>query len=674
MKYLILLGLFCIASSFLYSQNKYYDCPLSSGEKIKVDTSNFTIRCKCNLNPDSTKVIVTYQEKVFSGEGVYKAVPNYQIKICDKIYNLEYEDSKNQETTALSASSKLFGLSMLNDAKLIKSQKVSSDLIGSVYDSSCIPSNYQPKTQSSSSGDKLKSSILGLDVTNLADALARHIVASFKKDMEACFFDRFYAEIETINPDFKILFPTAYNIISTMSTNIYNTNLYATTLREGLVKDILRFPNHMETLLNNQDSKLFSTLNISHKDNLKLGINIVNGLAANKHPGAVIEELDLSKYPNLETKFSEVLKMSKLVNFALRDTFISGNNPYWISLKDYNELVSDTELFSIYKKLFIAKTNKSDLSQIFKPKVIEIVENGKLENLYEVYKNFDRIQYGLNSIKLTNNIGEKSSIVSGVISDFIDVLENVNNLFPNGDNNSDLELFKNGIGVISHCLDHNYTMMFANFNSLISTTNLSNSSVGKFFNEHGLFIGQLLDVSSSDDIQAVLEMFLLPQGGWRLKKESPFSVSLDSYLGGGRYFTYKEKDNFGLSTPVGISLNWRFRIKEKWDMWAFSVIGTAVDIGPLTAYRFNNNNDTSGVARIYLKEILAPGIFASLLVPFPCTDGCFPLTINFGYQRFGLLQRVSATSNVVDIHKRHGIVFSINYNAPLYSLYSRRRS
>lgn len=112
------------------------------------------------------------------------------------------------------------------------------------------------------------------------------------------------------------------------------------------------------------------------------------------------------------------------------------------------------------------------------------------------------------------------------------------------------------------------------------------------------------------------------------------------------------------STPVGASVTIPFN--------HVTFFVSIADLGPITSFRLVN--DTSEIANLYLKEILSPGVFASINF-----GDNYPVTINAGYQQFPLLEKVNEVENTVNVNRKGGFSGSIVVNVPLFTLYNQRK-
>ena len=120
------------------------------------------------------------------------------------------------------------------------------------------------------------------------------------------------------------------------------------------------------------------------------------------------------------------------------------------------------------------------------------------------------------------------------------------------------------------------------------------------------FIAQISQTDDSEEISTIIEQYAAPVGSYRSKSLNKFTVAIDSYVGAGYRFGSSSK-GLMINTPIGVSLGF----SNGTGKWSFTVMPTIFDIGPLVSYRFTNDDDDAP-AKIYLKEIISPGIFASI--------------------------------------------------------------
>ncbi len=205
---------------------------------------------------------------------------------------------------------------------------------------------------------------------------------------------------------------------------------------------------------------------------------------------------------------------------------------------------------------------------------------------------------------------------------------------------------------------------------------------------------------NSDDVENAIEAIALPSGSSRVKRESPFNVSLNAYVGlytGNEIIKGIDKNksilhfnSFGVTAPIGIAISRGHSFlffgtgKKGWESgtggWSTSLFVSLVDIGALTAFRFNNdttkisNTDsvaTSQAPSIKLKNIISPGAILSIGVPKT------PLSVNFGVQLGPNLRNVTSTNNTANpdysnnIYWRYSI--SLCVDIPVLNFYTKSK-
>jgi hypothetical protein len=153
----------------------------------------------------------------------------------------------------------------------------------------------------------------------------------------------------------------------------------------------------------------------------------------------------------------------------------------------------------------------------------------------------------------------------------------------------------------------------------------SKETIKKIF-KYGTLMASIVQAKNSDDVAAAIEAAALPSGSSRIKRETPFNVSLNAYAG---LFTGHEtisgvKDNkvfntYGVTAPIGVALSWGV------SHWSLSAFFSFVDIGTVAAFRFQNDT-IDQVPTIQLKDIVSPGAFLSIGIPKS------PLSVNLGAQ------------------------------------------
>ncbi|MCC6727056.1 MAG: hypothetical protein IT258_21315, partial [Saprospiraceae bacterium] len=158
---------------------------------------------------------------------------------------------------------------------------------------------------------------------------------------------------------------------------------------------------------------------------------------------------------------------------------------------------------------------------------------------------------------------------------------------------------------------HHYTLAVTNLTRIL--TELLNKDDFKFkkdFLRHVNFMAAVAEAKDAKEVAAAIDMFALPPGSSRMKKQSKWSISLNSYggLGYGRENDFdatveeaiKGKNVLAPSAPLGIDLN-----KGLGNKGSLSLYAQVIDVGAVFAYRFSD--ETSAIPELKFQNIVAPG-------------------------------------------------------------------
>ncbi|MBK9736388.1 MAG: hypothetical protein IPO92_16090 [Saprospiraceae bacterium] len=369
----------------------------------------------------------------------------------------------------------------------------------------------------------------------------------------------------------------------------------------------------------------------------------------------------------------------KLFNTSLRDTFENKMDPFWIDNDKIEILLHDDTLLTMFIGL-VTQVAKNDNIE-FKDKSLynELNNIGpeKVGNFISIIRSF---QNNIKEIRLIqeNHSKQKNKEEKEIHAiRYFDATDNLLKTFKNINEaihlnisevkiDSVLNLFSNINGLVKNIVTKKYSNAALHLSEIMKRMHFKSSESTKglltFMVEKSIFIAQMAEAESSDQIANIIETFAAPSGSWRDKKQATTNIAIDSYIGPS-LFLRDTKVRYALSTPIGLSFS-----KSLGKGWATTFLGSLIDLGPLTAYRFQN--DTLGIAKIYLKEIFAPGFHINILIPI-CD--CLPLSVSAGYQQLTLLEKVGQVQNEVNIKKARSLVFSINYNIPLFTIHNRKK-
>jgi hypothetical protein len=164
-------------------------------------------------------------------------------------------------------------------------------------------------------------------------------------------------------------------------------------------------------------------------------------------------------------------------------------------------------------------------------------------------------------------------------------------------------------------------------------------------------------------MERAIEMFALPPGSSKMKKQpGRFSVALNAYTGFALGTEYLDnglggsdaKNIRALSAPIGLSGSWGLGVGKK-NLGSLGFFVPVLDIGAVTAYRFNDNN-AAPLPELTWGNILSPGLYAVYGFPWD-----LPVAFGYGAQVGPALRKV--TTNSVEVNRsawRQGVFLSVD--------------
>ncbi|SEP78519.1 hypothetical protein [Neolewinella agarilytica] len=157
---------------------------------------------------------------------------------------------------------------------------------------------------------------------------------------------------------------------------------------------------------------------------------------------------------------------------------------------------------------------------------------------------------------------------------------------------------------------------------------------------YGTFMADVAGANDASDFEAALNTVALPVGSSQIKRTRPSSVELGAYFGGalsrerlilpaGVTDASLEEDAFGaaLWVPVGVSYS-----KNIGGGKSITLFGSLLDLGAITAFRLEKQNEVAGSAKVERlpvfrpANVIAPGLH--LLYNFPKS----PFSLGIGVQ------------------------------------------
>jgi hypothetical protein len=555
----------------------------------------------------------------------------------------------------------------------------------------------------------LLSGLGGLDVTNIADGLAKFIVQRTKQELSIAFFDDFKKALDS-NTELKTFFPNTLIILNTIDQQVYNYTNYLNSLRSAFLIDLNSLDKNLPKLIQNDPAFFRKYPNAALV--LESGCYIAGAVKKGEHPGEIIANYPISFLQAGDTSayrknIRGAVQLVQLLNESLRDTGAT----YWVNRQQVELLVNDRTLLRIYVGLMMQKA-KNDYGNVsFANKnLVGLMRGMDIAGTYEHYTAVKQYllsfsgKVGELEAKLTQAKGAgtdslKIAMAAGLLNSLIDLLENAGNpeliarvrqdssfrdvaqhmqtYFSVARNiaalSTDINQKKYTAAVNRLVIIYNNTVVVLSGNDATVQRNTSR------FMKYSVFMSSMVEAKDPDEVANIVEAMALPPASARIKRTSNWNIALNAYCGlfiGNEFIKGVKNEHvvnsYGLTAPLGISFsNGRqhvvpFSSMEKYNgKWSHSLFLSAVDIGAIAAFRFNSENDSvKSIPSVQLSDIISPGVFYSLGVPNT------PISLNIGYQAGPLLRKVTQAANTYsDNYNRFSV--SICVDLPLLNFYTR---
>jgi len=679
----------------------------------------------CNFHPIRTNQPVTGAASPSSpGEGLIKNQTLESTENNTQQVNKEYHPgsavidalylSKDPASIPLSDFHKILQFYYVDsfNADNILAMVASNKFLKEVFDEKYIQ-NLQQDNLAHASGSGIfsslsLSSIGGLDVTNLADGLAKFLVKRAKEELSISFFKKFKETLDD-QKDLNTLFPATTVVLGSISDEVYDYERYIQSLREAFKKDIQNLIENLPLLIPNHQAFFDNHKNL--KASLNSGCYLVSQLQKQVHPGDILSNYPIEYLEEVDKDWKGSVQLLQLLSASLRDT-VSTDSAYWVGIKYFRQLVASQKAFKIYIGLLYQMSLKDfDGVQFEKGKsfadFLNTTVDDNLRKYYQI-KTF-AMQFAekadvLNSMIKSYEKPANDSLALELYKKYFDAtIDLFNYSFRIGDlpvaNNANFiaglkdklqPYFTIGNIVTDIIIDinrKNYSSAVNNtveLYSFIRIKPLESSNDGELkpakttfqqLVKYGNFMATVSTAKTSKEISEAIEAAALPTGSARIKRETPWNIALNAYI--GPYLGYEKIEgvdstgkwnSWGITAPIGISISrghsLLFVIPTNWS-FSSSLFLSVIDIGAVASFRFTNDS-AAKAPTIELGDIVSPGIFYSLGIPKT------PLSFNVGYQIGPLLRKVNLDKNEYsDKYSRWSV--SLCVDIPLLNFYTKSR-
>lgn len=395
--------------------------------------------------------------------------------------------------------------------------------------------------------------------------------------------------------------------------------------------------------------------------NFKQKVNLTDTLVVN------IEE------PQLEGKRSYQILESKSDTI---DIFSKVNLYQWLDRESYQNRMADPQWRNIFLGLLYQKLNAIS-DQKISQKAIEVMVDRFANLVFEIRWNRQNFalkkHYGLKPgyedyypfVKMSVDL--MNIVIASPIFDHREESDRERSLqlVP--------ELSDQALSLYENLYAGHYNYALSNtvriLNIIVEAPQDEDKEKSKLIKEilrYGTFVASVLEAQTPQHVEAALRAVTLPKGSSRIKRENRQNVSINAYVapfaGVEQLDEAGSSATAGLSVPIGVAYSWKGKQQDK---GSFSLFGSLLDIGAVTAFRFDNKNISAFPEPLEFRNYIAPGLFFYW-------NHKSSTSLSLGLQYGPQVRKI--TEN--DIESNAGgfrIMLNFGFDAPMFNLYTDPR-
>ncbi|MEO6819935.1 MAG: hypothetical protein ABI266_05445 [Ginsengibacter sp.] len=516
----------------------------------------------------------------------------------------------------------------------------------------------------------IKRSIGGIDVTNIADGLARFLIKRGREELNIAFFNQLKDFLNDKKyEECKVLFPETIDLLDKIDS--YKYSAFLENLRNVFHKDLGNLIVHMNQVI---DLPKYESL-VHHKEiKLVLGTaNIVSELSqAGKSimPDSIIWQLAALPWDSVSRNLSNSLKLLNLISQSIRASVDTLPNQRWVSLSELNNnLFADSITLRIYFGLLYEQVSSQNITFygiLNKDMAIEnsvrmdtllARQKDHIFRLSGMVQNFSLLSYDLqNSILNYNGKKEVNTFSNDDKFTYVNKAINIinygftiaNTFQISADLRSDIihdeytAVCINAIDLYKNIYSKYYSSAILNVCTILDSIlpGDKNQKLIPGILKYGNFMASVVKSASPEEVQDAIEATALPAGSSSIKKNSAFNISLNAYIGGyfGRGIDQKKEidgnnSKIGVTAPIGIDFSFGLgHFSNGSSIGALSLFGTLIDVGAIAGFRLNNDS-TALNQKVTINDIFSPGGYLVYGVGLPFKGISYlPVSIGYGWQ------------------------------------------
>lgn len=422
------------------------------------------------------------------------------------------------------------------------------------------------------------------------------------------------------------------------------------------------------------------------------------------------EFIDLKSVSSTNKKYDDynIASCIELSNFISQSLTSKEEKQIWISTTELNSLFNTKDAFKVYLGLLLSfevRANDKKIIKFYSSNNDTITFGEVLKKVYRDYKKYEPqvtrlIKNTYVAYNATNNAVKKMIIASEksieadpqALYDYYGTL--TSSLKPVAHNPLLIALIGKDIGVtydkveqfLTPSVDMAYHISTRKYSAAIYDASILLEAlndleiteqgktkkydgfkpVTKSFLKYGTLISTVANAESSDDVKKALEASVLPAGSYSIKRNSKWSLTINSYV--GAYWSYANKEEYlpslGLSAPVGFNISKGF--SKTGNYGGLSLNLQVIDIGALVNY-YLLKGDTASIPndfKVRLSNIFAPGFNVCYNIPKT------PLSLAWGGQYISTLYKYEQINGQNELTPTNAFRMQVSLliDIPLYNI------
>ncbi len=352
---------------------------------------------------------------------------------------------------------------------------------------------------------------------------------------------------------------------------------------------------------------------------------------------SLLLRMDTTYIPQIRTSRNQALLLSNIAEMSLAvlsclKVSPEGRPTEYIQPTEFWDLMRDDRSRNLFLGLVQERVQKVSNKSSLSPKSVAVVTSRFVDIAFQADRLLDSLR---NPTRTERRFSDYLPLVGLGVDLLVTVIENPLTTSDREDRLAkeavkELASFPKVTGhafsLFSDLQAERYGSAVQNLVNMLSTVAASSPNVESRWQRasqellfYGNFMANVASAQTAEDMKSALLGAALPPGSSRVKREEPFNIGLNTYLGlgGGCEVLNNTGDDkrtagtIGLSLPVGLSVSWKFK---KEHALSYSVLLSVLDLGAVAAFRIGDPG-AEALPDLKIENFVAPGAYFLFNIP-----------------------------------------------------------